>query len=103
MAASRSTRKPTGWRSHEGENSERKIATPMANGVAMISAIADETSVPNNAGAAPKCPAATSQSLEVTIEKPSLENAGQAAAKIATAIATTRAGTTSAQAAMRTP
>src|SRR5881396_2127245 len=101
MAASKSTRNPTGWRSHVGENSERKIATPMASGVAMISATADETRVPNTAGPAPKWPLATSQSLVVTMEKPSLENAGHAAAKIATAIATTSAGITIAQAAVR--
>ena len=67
----------------------------------MISATADETRVPKTAGAAPKCPFATSQSLEVTMDSPSLENAGQAAAKIATAMATTSAGITIAQPAVR--
>ncbi len=67
----------------------------------MISATADETKVPNSAGAAPKCPPLTSQSLVVTIDRPSLANAGQAAAKMATAIATTSAGTTNAQRAVR--
>ncbi len=102
MAASRSTRKPTGWRSHVGENSDRNIATPIASGVAMIKATAEETSVPYSAGAAPKWPALTSQSLVVTIDSPSLEKAGHAATKIASAIATTSAGTTNAHAAVRT-
>lgn len=64
----------------------------------MMSATADETSVPKIAGAAPNFPAPTSQSLEVTIEKPSFAKAGHAAAKIAIAIAMTIAGTTNAQA-----
>jgi hypothetical protein len=64
----------------------------------MTNATADETIVPNSAGAAPNLPAPTSQSLDVTIDAPSPESAGHAAAKIATAIATTRAGTTNAHA-----
>src|SRR3954469_13786250 len=101
MAASRSTRNPTGWRSHVGENSDRKIATPMASGVAIARATIDDTTVPNRAGAAPKWPPATSQSLDVTIESPSLANAGQAAEKMEIAIAITSAGTTSAQMVVR--
>jgi len=64
----------------------------------MMRASADETSVPKIAGAAPNLPALTSQSLDVTIDRPSFEKAGQAPAKIAIAIAITSAGTTSAQA-----
>src|SRR5436305_9198732 len=103
MAASRSTRNATGDRSHAGENSERKIATPTASGVAITSATAEDTSVPKSAGAAPKCPLATSQSLAVRIDKPSFANAGHAAANMAIAIATTIAGTTSAQPAVTIP
>ena len=64
----------------------------------MINATVEETSVPNMAGAAPNFPALTSQSLDVTIDNPSFEKAGHAAANIAIAIAITSAGTTSAQA-----
>ncbi len=53
IAARRSTRNATGWRSHRGANSERKIATPSASGVAMTSAMIDVTIVPKIAGAAP--------------------------------------------------
>src|SRR6476619_7515524 len=102
MAARRSTRKPIGVRSHAGENSDRKIATPIASGVAITSATADDTRVPKSAGAAPNLPAPTSQWLELTMEESSFANAGHAAAKIATAIATTSAGTIRAQAAVRT-
>jgi hypothetical protein len=35
IAARRSTRNPMGCRSHNGENSERKIAMPIASGVAI--------------------------------------------------------------------
>jgi hypothetical protein len=97
-AARRSTRKPIGCRSHVGENSERKIATPIASGVAMMSATAEETSVPKIAGAAPNFPAPTSHSLDVTIDSPSLAKAGHAATKMAIAMAATSAGTTSAHA-----
>jgi hypothetical protein len=67
-----------------------------------MSATADETIVPKIAGAAPNLPALTSQSLDVTIDSPSFENAGQAPAKIAMAIANTSAGTTRAQAVVTT-
>src|SRR3954465_7028141 len=97
MAARRSTRNPTGWRSQSGEASDRNTATPMASGVAITKARREETSVPKIAGAAQKWPPPTSQSLEVTMESPSLESAGHAAAKIATAMAITSAGTTRAQ------
>ena len=70
----------------------------MASGVAITNATAEETRVPNKAGAAPNEPPATSQLLDVTMDNPSLANAGQAAAKIATAIDITSAGTTSAHA-----
>jgi hypothetical protein len=50
------------------------------------------------AGAAPNFPACTSQSLDVTMDSPSFEKAGQAPAKIAIEIAMTSAGITSAHA-----
>ena len=64
----------------------------------MMRASTDETSVPKMAGAAPNFPACTSQSLDVTMDSPSFEKAGQAPAKIAIEIAMTSAGITSAHA-----
>src|SRR5437867_3384844 len=96
MAARRSTVNATGWRSQAGANSERKIATPNASGVATQSAIADETSVPYTAGAAPKCPATGSQSLDVRKLSPNVRNAGQPARPTATKINSRTNGTNSA-------
>ncbi len=85
IAASRSTRNATGCRSQRGANSERKIATPIASGVARASAMIDETIVPNIAGAAPNFPAGTFHSLEVRKLSPKREKAGHAARPISRA------------------
>src|SRR5216117_1842338 len=64
IAASSSTKKATGWRSHRGENSVRKIATLSARGTAINSASRDEASVPKIIGAAPYT-SATGSHVEV--------------------------------------
>ncbi|HMI45765.1 MAG TPA: hypothetical protein VK491_06340 [Gemmatimonadaceae bacterium] len=68
----------------------------------MINATTEDTRVPKIAGAAPNFPALTSQSLELTIDNHTFAKAGQAAAKIAIAIAITSAGTISAHAVVTT-
>ncbi len=96
MAARRSTRNAIGRRSHCGANSERKIATPSARGVASTSAMKDETRVPNSAGAAPNSPLTGSQSLENRKPKPNDLKAGQAATVTTAKISSRSAGTQSA-------
>ncbi len=63
-------RNETGWRSHLGENSVRKIATPSERGTAMVNAMAAEIRVPKISGSAPNCSATGSQTLVVTKERP---------------------------------
>ena len=76
------------------------MATPTASGVAISKAIADETTVPKIAGAAPKWPWTASHSLEVRNPNPAALNAGQPALKMAMAMAPSMTGIDSAAAAV---
>ena len=98
MAANRSTKNAIGCRSHRGANSDRKIATPTASGVAMINASAEETIVPKIAGAAPKCPLTASHSLPVKNANLNCRSAGQPATNTSMAIRQSRSGMNSANA-----
>src|SRR5919201_45695 len=98
-AATSSTRKASGGRTHAGASSARKIAAPMPRGTAISSASSDDTTVPYTNGRTPNR-SATGSHVEVTRRRqPNSCIAPSAVRSISTTIAAT--STTSVKAASR--